>query len=97
MITKFITDVSTKFNPFSKRAKTCRIFLAQLPPNARQTMKINTKLLPRSSKEASTLSLKFKDGKEMQLDTEKLSIKDVMEEVDRHSRGLNRQVNLLGN
>ena len=59
MITKFITDVSTKFNPFSKRAKTCRIFLAQLPPNARQTMKINTKLLPRSSKEASTLSLKF--------------------------------------
>lgn len=59
MITKFITDVSTKFNPFSPRAKTCRIFLSHLPPNARQTMKINTKLLPRDSKEASFLNLKF--------------------------------------
>lgn len=36
------------------------------------------------------------DGKEMQLDTEKLKIKDVMEEVDRHSRRLNRQADLLG-
>ncbi|MCJ1300355.1 39S ribosomal protein L44, mitochondrial [Hypocenomyce scalaris] len=97
MITKFITDVSTKFNPFSKRGKTCRIFLAQLPPSARQTMKINTKILPRTSREGSTLSLKFKDGKELQLDTEKLTIKDVMEEVDRHSRMLNRQADLMGN
>lgn len=37
------------------------------------------------------------DGKEMQLDTERMSIKDVMEEVDRHSRGLSRQADLLGN
>ncbi|KAA6415429.1 MAG: ribosomal protein L44 [Lasallia pustulata] len=97
MITKFITDVSTKFNPFSKRGKTCRIFLAQLPPNARQNMKINTKLLPRTSREGSSLSLKFKDGKEMQLDTEKLTINDVTEEVDRHSRMLNRKADLIGN
>ena len=59
MITKFITDVSTKFNPFSPRAKTCRVFLSHLPPNARQTMKIDTKLLPRDSKEGSFLNLKF--------------------------------------
>lgn len=59
MITKFITDVSTRFNPFSPRAKTCRVFLSHLPPNARQTMKINTKLLPRDSKEGSFLNLKF--------------------------------------
>ena len=124
MITKFITDVSTKFNPFSKRGKICRIFLAQLPPNARQNMKINTKILPRTSREGSSLSLKFstsnytqhltacrilysstneltcsfiEDGKEMQLDTEKLTINDVTEEVDRHSRMLNRQANLMGN
>ena len=31
----------------------------------------------------------------MQLDTEKLSITDVMAEVDRHSRGLTRQADLL--
>ncbi|MCJ1409583.1 39S ribosomal protein L44, mitochondrial [Ptychographa xylographoides] len=97
MISKFLTEVTTKFNPFSKNGKKCRIFLAQLPPNARQTMKINTKLLPRDSREASSLNLKFKDGLEMKLDTEKLPIKDVMEEVDRHSRILNRQADLLGN
>ena len=32
----------------------------------------------------------------MQLDTEKLSLKDVMEEVDRHSRILNRKADLTG-
>ncbi len=37
------------------------------------------------------------DGKEMQLDTEKLKIRDVMEEVDRHSRMLHRQEALTGN
>lgn len=31
------------------------------------------------------------------LDTEKLKIKDVMEEVDRHSRVLNRKAELTGN
>ncbi|MCJ1361298.1 39S ribosomal protein L44, mitochondrial [Acarospora aff. strigata] len=60
-------------------------------------MKIDTKLLPRDSKEGSFLNLKFKDGKEMKLDTEKLRIKDVMEEVDRHSRMLHRQEALTGN
>jgi len=37
------------------------------------------------------------DGKEMQLDTEKLKINDVIEEVDRHSRILNRAADLAGN
>lgn len=33
----------------------------------------------------------------MQLDTEKLKMTDVVEEVDRHSRILNRQADLAGN
>ena len=33
----------------------------------------------------------------MKLNTEKLSVTDVMEEVDRHSRLLNRQEDLKGN
>ena len=36
------------------------------------------------------------DGKEMKLDTEKLGIKGVQEEVDRHSRILARQEELTG-
>ncbi|KAI9698242.1 MAG: 39S ribosomal protein L44, mitochondrial [Candelina mexicana] len=113
MITKFITDVSTKFNPFDPRAKTARVFLSLLPPNARQTMKVNTLLLPKTSRERSNLLLKFillsheynvnetrsnaEDGKTMQLNTERLGINEVMEEVDRHSRILSRQEELTGN
>lgn len=33
----------------------------------------------------------------MQLDAEKMSIRDLMEEVDRHSRLLRRQADLAGN
>jgi large subunit ribosomal protein L53 len=113
MITKFITEVSTTFNPFLPRAKTARLFLSFLPPNARQTMKVDTKLLPRASRDPSFIQLKFskldlrsrrsfltaiaEDGKQMKLDAEKLGIKGVVEEVDRHSRILSRQEELNGN
>lgn len=83
-------------------------------------MKINTKLLPRTSKDRSYVELKFstvlplridwtcllrlnnanvalEDGKQMKLDAEKLGIKGVAEEVDRHSRILSRQEELTGN
>jgi len=97
MITRFLTEVSTVFNPFSPKAKTARLFLSFLPPNARQSMKIDTKLLPRTSRDKSFVAVKFKDGKEMKLDAEKLGIKGVVEEVDRHSRILSRQEELNGN
>ncbi|KAL1651316.1 39S ribosomal protein L44, mitochondrial [Diplodia intermedia] len=97
MITRFLTEVNTKFNPFVRNAKTARNFLALLPPNARADgMKINAKVLPRLSKEPTTLELKFKDGKEMKLDLEKLKIREVEEEVNRHSRLLARQEELSG-
>lgn len=59
MITRFLTEVNTKFNPFTPTAKTARNFLALLPPNARAGMKINAKMLPRTSKDPTTLGLKF--------------------------------------
>lgn len=59
MITKFITEVSTKFNPFNKQGRTCRSFLAHLPANARQTLKVNAIVLPRNSRDPSSLLLKF--------------------------------------
>jgi len=37
------------------------------------------------------------DGKQMKLNTEKLGIKGVAEEVDRHSRILSRHEELTGN
>jgi large subunit ribosomal protein L53 len=112
MISRFITEVTTKFNPFSPQAKAARLFLTFLPPNARSSgMIIQTTLLPRTSTETSMLYLKFstyskercgfqwlttyvEDGKEMNIDCEKMGIKSIIEEVDRHSRVLQKQADL---
>ncbi|KAI1817875.1 39S ribosomal protein L53/MRP-L53-domain-containing protein [Poronia punctata] len=95
MITRFITEVKTKFNPFSMRSRATRLFLSYLPPNARnQGMQITTKLLPRTSTEPNSLVVKFKDGKTMDLNGEVLGIKGIIEEVDRHSRALQKQADL---
>ncbi|KAK3695156.1 39S ribosomal protein L53/MRP-L53-domain-containing protein [Podospora appendiculata] len=95
MITRFITDVSTRFNPFSARSKSARLFLSFLPPTARSSgMTITTKLLARTSTEPSSLTVKFKDGKELNFDSDAMGIKSLIEEVDRHSRILQKQFDL---
>ncbi|KAK6227017.1 putative 39S ribosomal protein L53/MRP-L53 [Colletotrichum tabaci] len=95
MITKFMTEVTTKFNPFSPKAKSARLFLSCIPPAARSTgLSIKTVLLPRTSTEPPSLFVKFKDGKEMDIDCEKMGIKNIIEELDRHSRGLQKQADL---
>ncbi|EQL00164.1 hypothetical protein G6O67_001725 [Ophiocordyceps sinensis] len=95
MITKFITEVSVKFNPFSACAKPARLFLTYLPPNIRTNgTTVNTKLLPRNNPEPSSLRVKFKDGNELNLNCGKFNIKDVVEEVERHSRQLQKAADL---
>jgi large subunit ribosomal protein L53 len=97
MLTRYLTSVSISFNPFSPLSKTPRLLLALLPPNARSAMKITTTILPRDSQDPGSLELKFKDGKEMRMELgKKLKIKDVVEEVDRHSRMLGREEDLKG-
>lgn len=60
MITRFITEVNTKFNPFSAKSRSARLFLSFLPPTARsQGMAIQTKLLPRASTDKAALQVKF--------------------------------------
>jgi large subunit ribosomal protein L53 len=60
MITRFLTDVRVTFNPFSMRAKPARLFLSLIPPNSRmEGMKIESKMLPRESKEPASLAVKF--------------------------------------
>ena len=56
MITRFITEVRTRFNPFTMRSRAARLFLSSLPSNVRASgVQINTTLLPRNSDEPSTL------------------------------------------
>jgi len=60
MISRFITEVRTKFNPFSPKTRSVRLFLSNLPPTARASgMTIQTQLLPKTSTETSSLYIKF--------------------------------------
>ena len=61
MITKYLTSITTTFSPFNARSgKTARNFLALLPPNARSTMAIDVKMLPKAQAAAPAfLALKF--------------------------------------
>ncbi|CUS15394.1 unnamed protein product [Tuber aestivum] len=96
MITKYLTTVSVAFNPFSKAGRTARIFMALLGPYTRETMKIKTTVLNRDSEVGGRVEVRFKDGKEFQMDTSKMTIADIVEEVDRHSRSLKRADDLSG-
>ncbi|OAQ98195.1 hypothetical protein LLEC1_02304 [Akanthomyces lecanii] len=95
MITKFMTEITARFNPFSACAKPARLFLTLLPPNARTSgTNISTTLLPRASTEPSSIAVKFKDGKELEFNTGKITIKGLVEEMDRHSRKLQKKADL---
>ncbi|KAH0612223.1 uncharacterized protein LAJ45_06521 [Morchella importuna] len=96
MIVRYISNVTIAFNPFSPRARTARLFMSLLPPDARTMMKVNTKVLPRTSELGGSIHVVFKDGKEVKLDTSKMGITDVVEECDRHSRTLQRKDALTG-
>ncbi|KAF2806075.1 uncharacterized protein BDZ99DRAFT_395369 [Mytilinidion resinicola] len=97
MITRFLSEVRTSFNPFSPLSKTARTFLAQLPPDARsQGMVIKSTILPRTSTQKPELAVKFKDGKKLKLDLATMRSTEVMAEVDRHSRILARKEELSG-
>lgn len=105
MKTKHLTSLSASFNPFARHAKTPRLFLSLLPPSARSSVKVTVKQLPRSSTDPSTLELSFKDGKVMKYSfrdpvpgdkIDQLKLKDVVEQVERHTRSLARKEDLTG-
>ena len=99
-----LTTLSATFNPFARHAKTPRLVLSLLPPAARSTVKVTVKQLPRSNTTSpSTLEIAFKDGKVLKYQfqdpvagqkEEGTKLKDVVEQVERHSRGLKRKEEL---
>lgn len=105
MKTTHLTSLTASFNPFARHAKTPRLFLSLLPPSARATVKVTVKQLPRSNTDPSTLEIGFKDGKVLKYSfhdpvagqkEEGTKLKDVVEQVERHSRGLKRKEDLAG-
>lgn len=121
MRTAHLTKLTTSFSPFSPFAKTARLFLTLLPPNAHHRIAISQSLLPRDSNAPAFLELAFKDGKtlkykwgdrgaiEAEVDStqsgekEKFTrkekivrLQDIIEEVNRHERLLERKEELAG-
>jgi large subunit ribosomal protein L53 len=62
MITRFITEVYARFNPFNARAKVVRVFLAQFGPSTFPKIKFHTSTLPKMSVETSRLKVKFSES-----------------------------------
>ncbi|CAI7575067.1 unnamed protein product [Penicillium glandicola] len=97
-----ITSFRTAYNPFSRASRPCRLFLGMLrtpdtiPTSSPTHIDIKVKQLPRNSTESPTMTVGFKGGKELTLDIGKrgLKIGDVIEEVSRVGRALQREASL---
>ncbi|EXJ88263.1 hypothetical protein A1O1_05193 [Capronia coronata CBS 617.96] len=110
MITTYLTSIKVAFNPFQATSRVPRLFLNLLPPEAHKTIKISAIQYPRTSKAPALLELGLKDGKTMNYTweaeasgadgkaqkTKRAGLKDIVEEVNRHARGLARKEELTG-
>lgn len=59
MITRYLTDITARFNPFSHSAKSARVFLSMINSDARNDIQIKTTVLSRTSKANPSLDIKF--------------------------------------
>ncbi|OQE29788.1 hypothetical protein PENSTE_c002G09003 [Penicillium steckii] len=99
-----IASLRTTFNPFTHASRPCRLFLSLLrTPNTTPTsspnhIDIKVKQLPRASTQQPVMTVGFKGGKELTLEVGKrgLKIGDVVEEVSRVARFLEREASLKG-
>lgn len=97
-----ITTFRATFNPFSHAARPCRVFLSLLrtPSTTGTAAPIDIKVtqLPRASTQPPVMTVGFKGGKELVLEVGKrgLKIGDVVEEVSRIGRTLEREASLKG-
>jgi large subunit ribosomal protein L53 len=99
-----IAHFRTTYNPFSKLSRPCRLMLSLIrTPNTTPTSKptyidVQVKQLPRTSTQLPEMTLGFKGGKEVTLEVGKRNMKigDVVEEVSRIGRVIQREESLKG-
>jgi large subunit ribosomal protein L53 len=60
MMTKYLTEITARINPFSKRARSARVLLSLVGGEARaRGLLVRSVVLPRASREPPVLELKF--------------------------------------
>lgn len=102
--TSAISSLRATFSPYSPLAKPCRLFLSLLqkptttPAASAKHISITVKRLPRDTKQLPEMTIGFKNGKELKLEVGKLrmSVADVIEEVGREGRVIEREASLKG-
>ena len=97
-----VTTFRATINPFSRYSHACRIFLSILrtpattPANSPTHIDIKVTRLPRNSTQPAEMTVGFRGGKELRLEVEKKGMKigDVVEEVERVARAIQREESL---
>lgn len=84
MITKYIKSVKVSFNPFLESGRSARLFLARMP----QQVKVDCKVLTKTSTEKPSIEVTFQDKIVMQADPDLMSLNDLKELFNTHSRKL---------
>ncbi|KAE8148661.1 39S ribosomal protein L53/MRP-L53-domain-containing protein [Aspergillus avenaceus] len=99
-----ITSLRTSFNPFARSARPCRLLLSLLrnpnttPASSPTYVDIKVKQLPRNSTQLPEVTVNFKGGKELKIEVGKRQMKigDVVEEIARVGRAIEREESLKG-
>lgn len=99
-----ITTLRTTFNPFARSSRPCRLILSLLrnpattPASSPTHIDIKVTQLPRTSTKEPEITVGFKGGKEVKFEVGKrqLKIGDVVNEISRIGRGIEREESLQG-
>jgi large subunit ribosomal protein L53 len=71
MMTKYLTEITARINPFNKRARSARVLLSLVGGEARaRGLLIRNVVLPRASQEPPVLELKFSPSPPSVLDVQ---------------------------
>ncbi|KAF9565950.1 39S ribosomal protein L44, mitochondrial [Mortierella alpina] len=90
-MSKFLTQVKVSMAPFSPASKSAKIFLSRIITNdslaANPALKIVTQSHADVSK-APLISITYKDGKTLDLQSGEMKVNDVLRQVGKHARKL---------
>ncbi|KAG0343034.1 39S ribosomal protein L44, mitochondrial [Podila humilis] len=88
---KFLTQVKVTMAPFSPASKSSKIFLSRIITNASLTANPTLKIVTSSHADvnkAPSISVTYKDGKTLELQTADMKVNDVLRQVGKHARKL---------
>ncbi|KAF9954693.1 39S ribosomal protein L44, mitochondrial [Mortierella alpina] len=90
-MSKFLTQVKVSMAPFSPASKSAKIFLSRIVTNDAMAANPALKIVTQSHADvtkAPQISIIYKDGKTLDLQTGEMKVNDVLRQVGKHARKL---------